>query len=89
MGRLARRNRRAAPGGGDAERAHLLHLVAHQREQRRDDDGQAALHMRRQLVAHRLAAAGRHDRENRRAGENGVDDFGLSRPEVAVAEDAL
>ena len=72
--------------GGDAERAELAHLVAHQRDQRRDDERQPAVEDRRQLVADRLAAAGRHDREDVLAGEDPVDDLALAGPEIVVAE---
>ena len=72
---------------GDAEAAHLLHLVAHQRDQRRHDDGERAVDDRRQLVAHRLAGAGRHHGKHVLAGEHGGDDLGLAGAEIAVAED--
>ena len=73
--------------GGDAERLELPHLVAHQRNQRRDDDGQPAVDDRRQLVADRLAAAGRHDGEDVLAGQDPGDDLALAGPERVVAED--
>ncbi len=73
----------------DATGAQLLHLVAHQGDQRRDDDGEAGPHDRRQLIAKRFAGAGRHHGENILAGENRLKDFRLSRPEVGKAEAAL
>ncbi len=87
--RLVLAGRRVEGRGGDAEAAHLLHLVAHQRDQRRDDDGERAVDDRRQLVAHRLAAAGRHDGEHVLAGEHGGDDLGLAGAEIVVAEDRI
>ena len=47
----------------------------------------AAVDDRRQLVAHRLAAAGRHDGEHVLAGEHRGDDLGLAGAEIVVAED--
>ena len=65
----------------------VLHLVLHQRLQRGDHHGQRArplvVHDRRELVAQRLAAAGRHDREQRRAGEAPLDDPRLQALAVA------
>ena len=48
-----------------------LHLVLHQRDERRDDDGQVPAHQRRELVAERLARAGGHDDEHVAAGQRG------------------
>ena len=42
------------------------HLVLHQRDQRRDDDARARADQRGDLVADRLAAAGRHQHEGSR-----------------------
>jgi hypothetical protein len=72
--------------GRDAERAHLLDLVAHERDQRRDDHRQPAIDEGGQLVAHRLAAAGRHHGEHVRPREHGSHDLGLAGPEIVVAE---
>ena len=74
---------------GDAEAPHLLDLVAHQRDQRRDDERQPAVEHRGQLVAERLAAAGRHDGEDVLAGEHRRDDLRLAGAETVVAEDGL
>ena len=68
--------------GGNAERVELGDLVAHQRDQRRDDQRQAAARQRRQLVAQRLAGAGRHHRQHVLAGERGGEDFFLAGAEV-------
>lgn len=70
----------------NAERPHLLHLIAHQRDERRDDHRERAFHDRGKLIAHRFAAAGRHDREHRPATQHGGDDLGLTGAEVVIAE---
>ena len=64
-------------GSGDAVALELRHLVAHQRDQRRDHDGEPVAQQRRKLIAQRLAAAGRHDREHVAAGEDRRDDLRL------------
>ena len=69
-----------------ADRGHLAHLVAHQGDQRRHHDGERAVDQGRELVAHGLAAAGRHDREHVLSGQDGGDDLGLAGPEIVVAE---
>ena len=43
--------------------AQRRHLVVHQRDQRRDDDGKAVVDEGRQLVAQRLAVAGGHQHQ--------------------------
>jgi len=47
----------------DAELGQRGHLVLHQRDQWRDDDRRARAQQRRELVAQRLAAAGRHQHQ--------------------------
>ena len=54
-------------------------LVAHQRDQRRDDDGQVVAGERGQLVTEALAAAGGHDDERVAAVERGLDGLALAR----------
>jgi hypothetical protein len=66
---------------GDPVTLELRHLVAHQRDQRRHHDRQPVAHQRRQLIAQRLAAAGRHDGEHFAAGKDLLDDLGLAFPE--------
>jgi hypothetical protein len=75
--------------GGYAGEAQCLHLVLHERDKRRDDDRQAALHECGHLEAERLARAGRHDRQHVAAREQRVDHGQLARAEVVVAEDVL
>ena len=89
--------RRPAPfvgvGGGiearrlDPKLAQLRHLVAHQRDQRRNNQGQAAADDRRQLEAQRLAAACRHHRQHVLAGKCGAEDVLLPGTEVGKAKD--
>ena len=81
---LGLRGERAGLDAGGAQRADL---VAHQRDQRRDDEGDAGAGQRRELVAERLAAAGRHDREDVAAGLDRGDDLLLAGAEVGEAED--
>ncbi len=76
-------------GRGHAQLAQLHHLVFHQRDERRDDDGQAGEEQRRQLVAQRLATARGHDGQAVALGQDVGDDLFLQRPECVVAEDAL
>ena len=76
-------------GRRDAARAQLLHLIAHQGDQRRDDDGEARAHDGWKLITKRLAGAGRHHGEDVLAVENGLKHFQLPRPEVGKAETAL
>ena len=83
---LRRIVRRVERRRGDAIAAQLRHLIAHQRDQRRHHDGEAVAKQRRQLVAQRLAAAGRHHRQHIAAVENGADDVALPRPEGLEAE---
>ncbi len=87
--RPRRRSARIERRRRDPEAPHLLDLVAHQRDQRRDDQRQPAVDDRRKLVAERLAASGRHHREDILAGKHGGDDLGLAGTEGVVAEDGL
>ncbi len=79
IGRIERRGRNAVA-------AQLRHLIAHQRDQGRDHDGQAIPNQSWKLVAQRLAAAGRHHGEHVAAGENRFDDFGLTGPKCRKTE---
>ena len=74
--------------GGDAAGLEGVDLVLHQRDEWRDDDGQALPHERRQLVAQRLAAARGHDRQHVFAREDGSQRILLSGPEGGIAIDA-
>jgi hypothetical protein len=79
-------------GGIEARRldpglAQLGDLVAHQRDQRRNDEGEAAADNRGELEAERLAAARRHDCEHVLARERGGEDILLSGTKVREPED--
>ncbi len=58
--------------GADAFELERGDLVVHQRDERGDHDGEPAEHQRRQLVAQRLAGAGRHHRQRRHAGQHRI-----------------
>ncbi len=64
-------------GRGQAARVEGVHLILHQRDERRDDDRHAVAHQRRELEAERLAAARRHHDDRVVAGEDGLDDLAL------------
>ena len=66
-------------GRGDAAGLQLVDLVLHQRDERRDDDGEAGPGEGGELEAERLAAAGRQQGEDIVAGERSLDDFALQR----------
>jgi len=75
---------------GFVQRAHL---VVHQRDQGRDDDGHPAplllAHDGRYLVAQRLAAARGHEHQCVAAADHVLDDVLLRAPELLVAEDIV
>ena len=75
--------------GLDAEMAQGRHLVAHERDERRDHEGEPLAGERRQLVAERLAGAGRHDGEHVLAGQHRAHDLLLSFAEGGEAEDVV
>ena len=64
-------------------RAQEVDLVLHQRDQRRDDQRHAVEQQRRQLVAERLAAAGREHRQRAAPGQQRLDHLGLAGPEAS------
>ena len=61
--RLAQRGDQRADGAADAA-VQLERLVVHQRDQRRDDEGDAGQNERRQLEAEDLAEPGRQQPEH-------------------------
>jgi hypothetical protein len=75
--------------GHDARRPQGPHLIAHQRDQRRDDHRHPVPAQRGKLEAQRLAAPRRHDRKNILPRQHSLDDFGLTGPEPGKAEDGL
>ena len=83
--RLAAAEAGVERGGADAAAGERVHLVLHQRHERRDDEGEPAPGDRRHLVHERLPAAGREDRQHVAAGERRRDGLVLAGPERAVA----
>ena len=71
--------RRVEEVRADAELAQRLHLVLHERDERRDDHPGARPDQRGDLVAQRLAAAGRHQHERVVARDDVRDDLLLLR----------
>ena len=63
LGGFLERQRRIQHRRLDAGLEQARDLVAHQRDQRRDHDAAAFAQQRRQLIAQRLAAAGRHQHQ--------------------------
>ena len=64
-------------------------LVLHQRQQRRDDQGQVRQVQGRQLVAQRLARTGGKDRRRRATGEYGADHRLLTGTQLIETEDTF
>ena len=71
------------------EAADGVHLVFHQGDQGRDDDGRSLQEEGRKLVAERLAAAGGHQHKNIVPGKQGLDDSLLVALERLKAEKVL
>ena len=72
-----------------AEHGQRVNLVLHERDQRRDDHAGAFADQRGDLVAQRLAAAGRHQRDRVAAGADVLDDLLLLATEGVVTEHAV
>lgn len=69
--------------GGDPFAVERVHLVFHQGDERRDDEGQSIQLQRGKLIDERLARACGHDDERMLFVEEGLDRFRLpSRKEV-------
>ena len=83
-----RRQRGIQRGGAHAGLAQRVDLVLHQRDQRRDDDADPGPQQRRQLIAQRFAAAGRHQHDRIAAGHDMLDDRLLLAAKAGIAEDA-
>ena len=73
-------------GRAHADLAQRIDLVLHQRDQRRDHDAEARPQQRRDLIAQRLAAAGRHQHQRIAARRHMRDDLGLLAAEFGIAE---
>ena len=91
--RVLQRERILARGQGAVEirRANAVlqqreHLIAHQRNERRDDERHALQHERGNLVADRLARAGGHDGHHVAPAQNGGHRVLLSGAKIVVAK---
>jgi hypothetical protein len=73
----------------DAEMAQGRHLVAHERDERRDHQGEPLPGQGRQLVAQGLARPGGHDRQHVLAGQHRAHDLLLPLAEGGEAEDLV
>ena len=73
----------------EAARGQFGGLVVHERDERRDDERGASAGQRRQLVAERLARAGRHDQQHVAALDRGAAHPFLIRPKGAESETLL
>ena len=85
-GSLVERQRRIQHRRLDAGLVQAGDLVAHQRDQRRDHDAAASSQQGRQLIAQRLAAAGRHQHQAIAAVGDMPDDLFLRAPKGGQAE---
>ena len=72
-----------------AESPHRIHLVFHQRDQRRNDDRHPVHHQRGQLIAQRFAASRRHQHERILSVQHVPDNRLLISLETVEAEIAL
>ncbi len=85
-GLLPHRQRAVDVRNRQAQTAELIHLILHQRDQRRDHQRQSVQHHRRQLVAKALAAAGGHHAKAILAGQQRRDHLALPRPKAGQSE---
>ena len=76
-------------GGLHAELLERVHLVLHQRDQRRHHDADAVPQQRGNLVAQRFSAAGRHQHQRVAARRDVLDDGLLLVAEGRVAENVV
>ena len=70
----------------ETARRERLDLILHERDERRDDDREVVAQERRQLVAERLAGAGRHNDEHVAACQRRLAGLALAGPELGEAE---
>ena len=85
---LARRQPGIERGGPHPRLPQRVDLVLHQRDQRRHDNADPGAQQRRQLIAQRFAAAGRHQHDRIAAGDDMLDDLLLLTAEAGITEDA-
>ena len=83
---LALVERRGQEGRRHAARLERLHLIRHQRHERRDDQRRAGQHGRGKLVDEALAAAGGRHQQEAPAIEQRLDRLPLAGPEARVPE---
>ena len=88
-GGLAGRQRGIQHRRLDASLDQARDLVAHQRNQRRDHDAAALAQQRRQLIAQRFAAAGRHQHQAIAAACDMPDDLFLRAAKAGQAEHGI
>ena len=62
------------------------HLILHQSNEGRNDQGQARQDGRRQLITERFSLTGRHNRHGVTPGQYGANDLFLARPKGRKAE---
>ena len=86
-GGLFRRDRGVERRGVDASLSQRLDLVAHQRDERRDDDADALAGEGRDLEAHRLAGAGGEQHHRVATAGDVADNILLLAAETLVTED--
>ena len=66
-------------GGGNLALRKALHLILHQRNERRHDERESRQQRGRQLIAERFPLAGRHDRQRIPTGQHRPDHVLLTR----------
>ena len=69
-----------------AGRLQRIHLILHQRDQRRHHNREPFAHERRQLIAERFPAAGRHQNQHIPPRQRRINNLLLQRPKRVVAE---
>ena len=74
---------------GNAQSLQLFHLIGHQRDQGRDDDGEPFQHQGRQLEAQAFARTRRHDANHIAALHHVLNDLALMRTKLGELEGSL
>jgi hypothetical protein len=86
---LGNLNRAVNQGGGETARNQSVHLILHERYQRRNDDGDPIKKNSRKLVTERFPATGWHDHKNVLPVQDCGDDLTLRLSELAETEISL